>query len=362
MLRLLTVLLVPLVLATGCATLGYYAHAINGHLDILARSRPITDLLNGTEAGEDPAPPVLPDALRERLATVLRIRAFATESLGLPDNGSYSEFAELDRPAVAWNVIATPEFSLTPQRWCFPFAGCVPYRGFFARDRAQRFADDQRRAGRDVRIASVAAYSTLGWFRDPVLSTQLRRSDVELAALLFHELAHQQLYLPDDTAFNESFASFIEREGLQRWLAHDGQDAAYAAWLAERARHAQFLALLEAHRRKLEDLYASDLAAEAMRAAKAQVFAELRAAYQTLRSQWGEHEDYDPWFAQDLNNAHLAGVELYHRHVPAFDALFRDCGRDFRRFYRAARRLAQLPAGERRSRLAALAGRTPLAP
>lgn len=350
MLRLV-LLLVAAVLISGCATLGYYAHAIGGQLDILARTRPIEELLNGTAPDTEPPPA----ELRRRLATVLHIRTFATESLALPDNGSYRDYAELDRPAVAWNVIATPEFSLRPERWCYPFAGCVPYRGFFARERAQQFAETRRAAGRDVRIASVAAYSTLGWFRDPVLSTQLRRDDTDLAALLFHELAHQQLYVTDDTAFNESFATFVEREGLRRWLAHQGQAAAYDHWLADQARHGQFLALLRETHHQLEALYASGQTAETMRSSKAQVFAELRAAYRLRRAEWGSDDRYDSWFAQELNNAHLAGVELYHRHVPAFEALFRDSGQDFRQFYAAAQALTRLSPEERHARLAVLA-------
>jgi predicted aminopeptidase len=344
-------------LVCGCATLDYYAHAINGQLEILARSRPIEDLLNGT-APDAPTPST---ALGRRLATVLRVRSFATESLGLPDNGSYREYAELDRAAVAWNVIATPEFSLKPERWCYPFAGCVPYRGFFARPRAQQFAGELRHAGLDVRIATVSAYSTLGWLRDPVLSTQLQRDDVQLAAVLFHELAHQLLYVSDDTAFNESFATFVERRGLQRWLAHEGDSAAYERWLTERARHAQFLALLREYRHKLEAVFDSGLAADAMRAAKAGVFTELRAAYRARRAEWGDDGRYDSWFAQELNNAHLAGIELYHRHVSAFEALFRESDQDLRQFYRAARRLARLPAEEREARLAALATGAPTA-
>jgi len=358
MARPLVPLLVSAALVSGCGTLGYYAHAVNGQLDILARSRPIEDLLNGTATGDAEPAGALPEALRRRLATILRIRTFATETLGLPDNGSYREYAELERPAVAWNVIAAPEFSLVPERWCYPFAGCVPYRGFFALERAQRFADDLRRSGRDVRIASVAAYSTLGWFRDPILSPQLKRDDVELAALLFHELAHQRVYIKDDAAFNESFATFVERQALRRWLEHEGNRAAYDAWLADRARHARFLELLRAHRARLEALYGSGLPVEAMRAAKARVFAELRAAYRSQRTEWGDDAGYDRWFAQDLNNAHLAGIELYHRHVPAFEALFEDSGRDFRRFYRAVRRLARLPPDGRNARLAELAAAT----
>jgi len=351
---LICLLAMPL---SGCTTLGYYAHTVGGQLDILGRTESIEDLLDGHSAGGGLLPPVSSD-LRGRLATVLRIRAFATEVLALPDNGSYRQYVELDREAVAWNVIATPEFSLAPERWCYPFAGCVPYRGYFSHQRARRFAEELRQSGRDVRIARVAAYSTLGWFQDPILSTQLKRNDVDLAALLFHELAHQELYVPDDAAFNESFATVVEQQGLRRWLVHEGNSGAYDTWRVDQEQHARFIALLQEYRGRLERLYASGQPPDALRREKAGVFAELRGAYQAWRTGQQDVHRYDAWFAQDLNNAHLAGVDLYHRHVPAFEILFRESGSDFRAFYRAAHHLARLPPGERHARLAALARHT----
>ena len=354
MLRTLVLLFMSAVLVSGCATMGYYMHAVGGQLDLLARAQPIEELLNGSESGHRDRPPPPPE-LQHRLGTVLQIRTFASQALALPDNGSYRQYVELDRAAVAWNVIAAPEFSLRAERWCYPFAGCVPYRGFFAHDRAERYADDLRQAGKDVRIASVAAYSTLGWFRDPLLSTQLRRNDTDLAALLFHELAHQQLYVTDDAAFNESFATFVEQQGVERWLAEQGRTDAHEAWLVEQARHAQFIELLREYRVKLESIFDSGADPDRMRRAKAECFEDLRAAYRELRSRWDNDPRYDSWFAQDLNNAHLAGVDLYHRHVPAFAALFRGAGGDFGEFYRAARAISRLPADERNARLATLA-------
>jgi predicted aminopeptidase len=347
---------------SACATVAYYAQAAGGQLEILARARPIAELLDDAPATDVPgalaAPPVAPQ-LKARLATVLRVRAFATQELHLPDNGSYTEYADLERAQVAWNVVATPEFSLKPKEWCFPVAGCVPYRGYFARERAARLAEELHAEQLDVRIQPVAAYSTLGWFRDPVLNTQLRRSDAEIAGVIFHELAHQRLYLAGDAAFNESFATAVELEGLRRWLEASGERTAFDARLTERTRQAQFVALVMEHRARLAALYATTLGAAEMRAAKQKTFEELRAAYADLRARWGGYDGYDAWFAQDLNNAHLAGIGLYHQHLPAFQALLAQVHGDLPAFYRAARALSRLPEGERAARLAAL-GNGPL--
>jgi len=333
-------------LLASCSSIRYYSQAIGGQLDILGRSQPITELLDGPDPSEPRHVPLTPQ-LRQRLETAQRIREFATTVLHLPDNGSYSVYADLGRNMVAWNVIATPEFSLTPKEWCYPFAGCVPYRGYFSRNDAEQEAADLRTQGLDVRVAGVAAYSTLGWFRDPILNTHLQRSDTELAALIFHELAHQLLYLPGDAAFNESFATTVEIEGLRRWLDHTGNPEAFAADQADRARQAEFVALVRSFRERLVALYATDLEPVAMRRAKARVFAELRDAHSTLKQRWGGTSRYDHWFAQDLNNAHLASVELYHQHVPAFQALLARVGHDLPRFYRAARRLGHRPPEDR---------------
>jgi predicted aminopeptidase len=342
------VLLSALAACSGCATLGYYAQAAGGQLDLLARARPIQEILDDT--ADAPASP----AFKARLSGVLQLREFSVRVLGLPDNDSYRFYAELDRPAVAWNVVATPEFSLTPKEWCYPFAGCVPYRGYFSEPRARRFATGLNADGLDVRIAPVAAYSTLGWFNDPLLSSHLKYSDTLLAAVLFHELAHQQLYVADDAAFNESFATTVEIEGLRRWTQQGGNIAAFDAFLADRAKQEQFIALLRAARLRLETLYASGMETTGMRAAKAAVFTGLRADYAGLRAGWGDSPGFDSWFAQDLNNAHLAGVDLYHRYVPAFQTLLRRTGNDLPAFYRAARRIGRLPAAERAAQLAGL--------
>jgi len=373
----------------GCTGLGYYSQAIFGQLDILTRTRAIAELLDGNPAddmGDFTTEPSLTPAVKARLATVLRVREFATHALALPDNGSYRVFAELDRSQAAWNVVATPEFSFTPKEWCFPVAGCVPYRGYFSRASAQRFAEVLKQDQLDVRVAGVAAYSTLGWFRDPVFSSQLRRSDTDIAALIFHELAHQELYLRGDATFNESFATAVEIVGMRRWLAQGSDKAALDDYLRNKTRNTEFVALLLKYRTRLEALYASPLSKEPMRAAKAHAYEALRTEYAELRKQRGGSDarigvgssaetgeanragserlrprrqltvdhNYDAWFAQDINNAHLASVGLYHQYVRAFQTLLASVQGDLAAFYRLARELSRLPKEERTARLTEL--------
>ena len=352
-------LLTAALFANGCANLSYYSQAVTGQLDILARTRAISEMLDESPvAGSEPnsATRPLAPAVKARLATVLRVRDFATQALALPDNDSYRVYVDLDRTQVAWNVVATPEFSLTPKEWCFPVAGCVPYRGYFSHKRARRFADELRADRLDVRVAGVAAYSTLGWFRDPVFSTQLRRRDADIAALIFHELAHQQLYLRGDAMFNESFATAVEIEGMRRWLAQDSDKTALDNYLLDRSRQTAFVNLLMKCRARLEALFASPLPEEQMRVEKVRYYNLLRAEYADLRKQWGGYGGYDSWFTQNLNNAHLASVGLYHQYVPAFQALLTSVHGDLPAFYQLARTLSHLPAAERAARLAGANG------
>lgn len=349
--RLLTLL--PLLLAGGCATVGYYTQAVGGQLEILGRARPIGELLDEAVPGDDLAPraPLAPET-RARLALILEMRAFASRELALPDNGSYRSYADLERPYPAWNVVATPELALTPQEWCFPFAGCVPYRGYFSREHALRFAAGLKERGLDVRVAPVTAYSTLGWFRDPILASQLRDDDASLAAVMFHELAHQRLYVPGDAAFNESFATAVEIEGVRRWLTVRGTPAAFADYERERAQRAAFVSLVLDYRQRLEKVYVSSADDADKRAAKGAILAELR----TAGSQWDANAGYAAWFAQELNNAHLASVGLYHQHVPAFQALLAQTHGELEAFYRRAGELGELAPPARAARLAELAG------
>jgi predicted aminopeptidase len=337
----LVLLLLPLV--TGCATLGYYGQTVGGHLEVMHKRVPLARAL---------ADPELKPTTRERLQQVEAIRRFAIDVLGLPDNDSYRSYADLERPYVLWNVFAAPEFELKALQSCFPLVGCLSYRGYYAERDARAYADALRAQGYDVYVGGVAAYSTLGWFADPVLNTMLRWSPTELAGVIFHELAHQKLYVPDDSSFNESFATAVQEEGLRRWLAQQGDDGLRLAAEQEAQRREAFLRLVEATRVRLQQLYASGQPPEQMRASKAAVFDEMRAEYARLKATWGGYAGYDAWFGADLNNARLLAVATYHEWVPAFRALLQDAGGDLQRFYSDAGLAARLPPDARRRWLA----------
>ena len=330
------------VLLAGCSgavvDLSYYWQSARGHLALMHDARPIPELL---AAGEVDA------ALARRLQQALEIRRFASDALGLPDNGSYRRYAELGRQFVAWNVVAAPELSLRLKRWCFPVAGCVTYRGYFSQDEARRYAQQLRGEGWEVQVAGVPAYSTLGWFDDPILSSFIRYPQGELARIIFHELAHQVAYARGDSTFNESFATALEREGLKRWLATRGDPALEAAYRQFDARRAQFLELLRGARARLEAVYAAQTPDDEKRAAKAREFARLREDYARLKADWGGFAGYDRWFAAGPSNAHLGAVATYTELVPAFERLLASHDGNLPAFYEAVRALAQADRAER---------------
>jgi predicted aminopeptidase len=340
-------LLLAASLSTGCATVGYYSQAIGGHFDLLARARPVDEWL---------ADPALAPEQRTRLAYAIEARAYASRELALPDNDSYRRYADLERPFALWNVFAAPELSVKPREWCFPVVGCVSYRGFFARERAQAYADELRAQGYDVHIAGVAAYSTLGWFDDPLTNAILARPPPEVAGLVFHELAHQRVYARDDTMLNESFATVVELEGVRRWLGQRGEAGQYADYLERRARREAFTRLLLRGHERLERLYAAPATDDEKRAAKQAAFAELRREYAALRRGWPTGLHFDDWMAQDLTNAHLVPAGLYHGQVSALRALLARHGGDLRAFYVEVERLAALSKEARVAALAALPG------
>ncbi len=328
--------------ASGCATLEYYASSVRGQLALLAARQPIDTLI---------ADPLQPSALRARLAAVRRMREFADRALGLPDGGSFRDYVALDREHVVWTVVATPELSLEPRRWCFPVVGCVNYRGYFSRAAAQRFASRLGAAGFDVHVAGVDAYSTLGWFDDPLPSTLLGLPDHRLAGVVFHELAHQRLYVGDDSTFNESFAVVVEREGVRRWLAAQGSGRERAAYAAARARSDEFLALLREVRARLARLYDSAASDQQKRAGKGREFVALRRAYARMRQRWGDAGGYDAWFARPLNNARLALVATYDGLVPQLAAILARLDGNLPALYRACASLRPLSPAARRERL-----------
>ncbi len=325
----------------GCSTLGYYAHLAAGEAAVLRARQPIGRVIDN---------PDTPPALRARLKLAMRARAFASDTLALPRNRSYTTYADIHRPFVMWNVFATPALSVRAVEHCFPFAGCVAYQGFYQQRRAQTVAHRLAGQGDDVWIGGVPAYSTLGHFADPLLSTMDHWSDAELVATIFHELAHQEYYLKGDTEFNESFATFVQREGLRQWLAANRLPPPDPT-AAKRER--QFTQLVLATRAQLETLYASHASDADKLAGKARIFAELRARYAHLRdTEWHGYTGYDHWFATPLNNAKLVPFGLYDRGVPAFAALFQRCNEDWKRFYAAVRRTGGEPAAARTAFLA----------
>jgi predicted aminopeptidase len=312
-----------LAVCSGCASMQYLAQSVSGQLDVLARRRPIAAVL---------ADPATPESVRNSLRTVGEITAFARQRLLLPDNGNYDSYAALGRSHVAWNVFAAPELSLEPLRWCFPVAGCLSYRGYFHRADAEAFADRLRARGYDVYVAPVAAYSTLGWFKDPVLDSMLQRSDAELARLLFHELAHQKLYLSGDTEINEAFADTVALIGVEEWGKRfpERMDAGFHDELAIEA---AFVRLVLAYRALLQDVYSSRLENEARRARKQALLAALRTEYELQKRRMSDPGNYDDWFAANLNNARLAALSTYRDLVPLFMNVYRSTDSDLELFY-----------------------------
>lgn len=317
-------------LLAGCESMSFYAQAIGGQLDLMRAARPVESWL---------ADPQTPPTLRERLKLARAIRGFASDALGLPDNGSYLSYADLGRPYVVWNVYAAPEFSVEAKQDCFPFTGCVSYRGFFSEKLAQRYAARLRAEGYDVHIGGVPAYSTLGWFDDPLLSTFIVYPDTQLARLLFHELAHQVAYVRNDTTFNESFAVAVEEEGVRRWLKAEGREKELAAFQAAQARKRALAQRVAEARNRLKAVYASGLPDEEKRRLKADEFARLRA-------------EFGSFVPRQPNNAFLVSISVYTRMVPAFERLLAESGGDLRLFYERVRELA---SADRQVRALALA-------
>ena len=334
-----------LLLLNGCSSARYYSQLVGGQLRLLQAREPIDQVI---------ADPAREPKLRAHLAQAREARAFASSQLHLPDNQSYRLYADIGRPFVVWNVFATPEFSLAPHNHCFPIAGCVAYRGYYSQGAARGEAALQRLQGMDVSIGGVEAYSTLGWFNDPILSSMMHWGDERLATLIFHELAHQRFYLKDDTSFNESFATFVEQEGTRQWRASRGLAPDNGQQVRQRE---QFTQLVLDTRQRLEKLYAQALPAAQMRALKAQAFEQMRADYAQLRdTQWAGDKRYDAWVYAPLNNARLLPFGLYDQWVPAFAALFKREGGDWVGFYAAVQTLGKLPADERVAALKTLAG------
>ncbi len=330
-------------LAAACSTLRYYAHVAHGQAQIVAQREPLDRVI---------ADPATDAKLAARLRLALEARRFASARLGLPDNRSYTSYADLNRPYVVWDVFAAPKYSVDAILHCFPIAGCVPYRGYFDEAMAKAEAARLESRGDDIYIGGVAAYSTLGWFADPILSTMLRWDDDELIGTIFHELAHQLIYVKDDTAFNESFASFVQDEGLREWRAARGEAAHEAR---NRTAGDDFVRLVLDLRERLRKLYASGLDATVMETAKQNEIADFRARYAQWRdAHWPDDHRYDAFVAKPINNASLLPFGLYDGWTPAFAALFAQSGRDWPAFYARVRELAHISKPAREEKLQTL--------
>ena len=330
----------------GCTTASYYAQSIGGHFDLMAKRQDV-----GTLVEDDATPP----NLKRKLERAKAIRTFAVEELALPDNGSYRSYVDVGRPYVTWNVVATPALSLEPRTWCFPVVGCVAYRGYFEEADARDYGDELAAEDMDVAIVGARAYSTLGWFDDPILNTILFDAEYRFAGTLFHELAHERLFVAGDSSFNESYAVAVEREGVRRWLAQNAGARMHQAYDLERARREEFLALGLSTREKLEALYASTMDDADKLREKTRLFEELRNGYARLKATWNGYSGYDRWFEEDLNNAKLALLATYNVHVPAFERLLAAHHGDMSRFHEAVEALSKLPKEERDRELERLA-------
>jgi predicted aminopeptidase len=323
----------------GCTSVSYYAQSLEGHVEIMAARKNVGRLIRD---------PSTPKALRAKLTRASAIRRFATDELALPDNSSYRSYVDIHRDAVTFAVFAAPQFSLTPVTWCFPVFGCVPYRGYFSPKSAAETAAELQRKGLDVYVSGVTAYSTLGWFSDPLLSTMLRQDDTYIASLIFHELAHQKIYVNNDSAFNEAFAVSVETSGTRKWLRAMGNSAGLRRYETNRKRSADFLRLIAQTRDELRQVYGSPRDPEQMAAAKAAAIDRLRMRYRHMRDkQWAGYRGYDAWFDRPINNAKLAASAVYGEQVPAFLRLLDLCGGDYPRFYASVRRIGNLSAPER---------------
>jgi predicted aminopeptidase len=358
-------LTLPLLLClSSCADLGYYWQSVEGHISLIKAARPVDDWLLDAQT---------PEKLKAKLALTQKIRAFAAEELKLPDNPSYKRYADLKRKAVVWNVVAAPTLSLKLKTWCFPVAGCVGYRGYFSEADAKLEADELKKQDFDVSVYGVPAYSTLGWSNwvggDPLLSTFIGYPEGELARIVFHELAHQVVYVADDTAFNESFATAVERLGGACWLAKYGSDATKAEYEVYDGRRKQFKALTKSTRLQLAEIYDEKAPADGEKYAytaikkvvkneksaknielKNKLIESFKSQYELLKTSWNGYAGYDNWVKQ-ANNAAFGTLAAYDDGVPQFEALFEQQGGDWQKFYAAVQKLAAMPKEARQQAL-----------
>lgn len=338
-------LLFIVALMAACNDGAYLLQCAKGQWSLMSRAKPIEDIL---------AKETEPQNLRDQLSKVVSLREFAVSSLQLPDNGSYRKYSDIERPYAVWNVVVAPELSLDLNEWCFPIAGCVTYRGYFDEHEARTEADIFSVRGFDVDVYGVEAYSTLNWFDDPVLNTFLDNDDIRLAGLLFHELAHQVIYVQNDTEFNESFAKTVELEGLRRWFNKLGSHDLWLQCLQREERSADFHKLLAKVRSDLDNAYTAKQGNDQKRIAKEKILQQAFEDYENLKKSWNGYAGYDNWMKRGLNNARLSSMATYYDLVPAFQVLLLQAGNDLHRFYGEVKKLGALPEKERLAKLKSL--------
>ena len=358
---LVAALLLVVVCVSGCHTLGFYGQALKGQYQIFAHQEPIDSLA---------AAPSTPALLKQRFVLLSDLRGFAHDELKLPTDSHYRKYVDVHRPFVVWNVEAASEFSMEPKTWWYPFLGSLEYRGYFSKRGATNYGDCLRGKGYDVAVGGVTAYSTLGWFKDPVLNTFIFEDDAELAEIIFHELAHQRLFARGDTDFNEAFATTVGQEGSRRWLKARKNEPGLNEYLAHLHHSDEFVHLVMTTRARLQTLYQdqvmpdgkikaattkSDLGAEELRRQKRAIIDEMVAELTRLKKQWNNCSDYDGWLKHPVNNAHLNSVAAYYDLLPAFEQLLALNGGNMEQFYRAAEELAHKPKSQRQEQLRALA-------
>ncbi len=359
-----TLLLLSLVFivaaVSGCQTIGFYSQAIKGQYQIFAHQQVIDKLI---------ADPQTPAKLRTQLELVQQLRAFAKDQLKLPVDGHYRKYSDVHREYVVWNVQAAPEFSLQPRTWWYPLVGSLEYRGYFSEKGARHYAAGIAKKGDDIYVDGVEAYSTLGWFKDPILNTFIGRREPDLAEVIFHELGHQRVFARGDTDFNEAYATTVGQEGARRWLRASGKTNLLEKYEAELRRNDQFVHLIMSTREQLEKVYGDTLDQDGkvkaaatppaspaeLKQAKERIFADLRANYQKLKASWGGYPGYDEWFGRELNNAQLNTIANYYDFLPAFERVLAMNGNDMEKFYVEVERLSKMNKDERHQWLRNLA-------
>jgi predicted aminopeptidase len=328
MIRHLLILL-NIVLVSGCTSLSYYGQSIHGQFEVLQNRQPIGEVLNKNN---------ITNELREKLKTVLLLRKFSVDVLSLPENKSYLSYSELNRDYVIWNIFANKEFSLEPETWCYLIVGCLSYRGYFSQLEAEQHAKELEHQGYDIYIGGVSAYSTLGWFDDPVLNTMLRWDETYLATVIFHELAHQQLYIKDDTEFNESYADAVAHIGVTLWLTKHGDNNQLVEYQQSQQYEEAFVKLIKRYKLLLNNLYHSDVNEAAKRQSKNTLLIKMTNEYMDLTKRWGKNP-YKEWFST-INNAKLASVVTYRKYVPAFLDIYEKLEKDLAKFYSFSKSLS----------------------